>query len=402
MRLHPARYSLLSILVHWLLTAASVTLLGLGWYLRTSPTTTTLHNQLVGLHISLGLSAAILVALALLLRLFFGAPPYPESVASWRRFASGATHVLLYLSLFALVASGCLREIFSATPMEFWGWPLPIWGESDEDLASRFSQAHQISAYALAGAVSVHLALLALNSVKQPGFLRRMLPVGAMTSEEALAPQPGAAKIVRRLAARLRLLGWLQFWLQFVLAFLSGLLLQVATSGRIFSSLSLGFGEAMYWGGVALALLFITCGLAFSHTRLSHKLALFPERYLVDGNRGFWRVYAGFALSLLGVAIAFAGVALSIVLLIAKTVSQPPGIAITDPNKIVRALDVFVLLMNFTLLIGHFMGLGSSLWLGLEARWARSACEARQRSPEAPGVTVEATPAAIEASPPPA
>lgn len=403
MRLHTMRYSLIFILIHWLLTAASVTLLGLGWYLRTAPTTTTLHYQLVTLHVSLGLTTAILIALALLLRLFFGTPPYAEGIASWRRLASGATHVFLYVSLVALIASGYLHEAFSATPMEFWGWPLPIWGESDEDLAQRLLQAHQISGYAFAGVVIIHLALLVANSVKQPGFFQRMLPVRTMAGEEALlreAQQPVVgAKIVQRLATRLRLLGWLQFWLQFVLAFLSALLLQFATSGRIFSSLSLGFGEAMYWGGVALGLLGLTCGLAFGYTRLGRRLELFPERYLAGSNRGFWRVNAGFALSLLGVAIAFIGVALSIVILVAKTVSQPPGIAITDPNKIIRALDIFVLLMNFMLLIAHSFGLGSSLWLGVESKRARSACrEAEPRRPEALPVAVEPPPPETSAS----
>src|SRR5208283_2875984 len=110
MRLHPVRYSLIFILIHGLLAAAGVALLGLGWYLRRAQTTTTLHNQLVDLHVSLGLSTAILVVLALLLRLFVAAPPYPEGFAPWRRFASGATHVFLYVWLVTLVASGYLHE----------------------------------------------------------------------------------------------------------------------------------------------------------------------------------------------------------------------------------------------------------------------------------------------------
>ena len=64
-----------------------------------------------------------------------------------------------------------------------------------------------------------------------------------------------------------------------------------------------------------------------------------------------------------GVMLSFVGVALSITLLIAKTVSQPPGIAITDPSKIIRALDVFVLLMSFLLLLAHFIGAAIAMWL---------------------------------------
>ncbi len=58
-------------------------------------------------------------------------------------------------------------------------------------------------------------------------------------------------------------------------------------------------------------------------------------------------------------------------MLIGKTVSQPPGIAITDPNKIVRALDVFVLLVNINLLFGHFTGAAVASWLSNHALRAR-------------------------------
>ena len=54
--------------------------------------------------------------------------------------------------------------------------------------------------------------------------------------------------------------------------------------------------------------------------------------------------------------------------LIAKTVSQPPGIAITDPTKIIRALDVFVLLMSFLLLMAHFIGGGIERWRAYRLR----------------------------------
>jgi len=67
------------------------------------------------------------------------------------------------------------------------------------------------------------------------------------------------------------------------------------------------------------------------------------------------------------VVVSFIGVGLSVALLIGKTVSQPPGIAITDPNKIIRALDVFVLLVNFNLLFAHFVGFAVTAWLSVSA-----------------------------------
>jgi hypothetical protein len=170
----------------------------------------------------------------------------------------------------------------------------------------------------------------------------------------------------------MRILGWLGFWIQFVFAFLSALLLQFATSGRALSAVTLGFGDAIYWSGVALALLLVTCALAFLYTRQAKKLEQAPERYLArKTNSSFWFLRAGTGLSVVGVLLSFIGVALSISLLIAKTVSQPPGIAITDPSKIVRALDIFVLLMSFLLLLAHFIGMAIGAWLQNAAAKAR-------------------------------
>jgi cytochrome b561 len=368
------RYGLFFILLHWLLAGASVTLLGLGWYLRFLPEAAENREFLAALHASLGLWTAILLVLALLTRLVSGAPPHGESFPLWRRAIGAGVHALLYLALIALLASGYLREALEAGPMAFWSVPLPAWLDPDLALAQRMAAAHGLSAYLLLGLIVVHVAFVAANGLRRPGFVRRMLPGEGAPVETAgtLLASSAAVKIAQRLAGRLRLFGWLQFWAQFLLGFLAALLLQFATSGKLFASLSLGFGDASYWGAASLALLAVACALGFDYTRLGRRVELAPERYLAAGVKGgFWRLVAGAGLSLVGLVIAFVGVGLSIFLLIAKTVSQPPGIAITDPNKIIRALDVFVLLVNFSLLIAHFIGLGAAQRLRLQAGRAR-------------------------------
>jgi len=379
------RYNTVFILLHWLLAVASIVLLGLGWYLQAMPMAADIHVELTALHVSLGLAAAILLALALLIRLLFGAPPLPAAFGFWSRLLGGFTHLGLYLSLIVLLGSGYLHEVFSGAPVLFFETPLPAWGETNPELAQNLKQTHQIAAYALAGFIGFHLLLVAANSARDRSFALRMVPGGRRESMPlAEEHRPRAQKVVQKLASRLRLVGWLQFWLQFMLAVVSGALLQFATSGRIFSTLTLGFGDAMHWGAAALALLFVTCGLAFGAARTGRRLALSPESYLEAGAPNFLRVTANLALSFAGFILAFVGVALSIVLFIGKTVSQPPGIAITDPSKIIRALDVFVLLLNFLLLLGHSVGLGAALWLGFETRRARSiGAELRSTPPTA-------------------
>ncbi len=376
MRSNLARYGLFSVLIHWLLALATAALLGLGWYLRSSPTTTDERASLADVHVSLGLTTAILLVLAILSRLLFGAPAYPLETPRWRRLIGAWANALIYLALMVVTASGYLRLVYNASPVLFWGTPLPSWGEPDDRLADLFANTHEIGAFVLAGLVVVHIGLVIANSFAYPGFASRMLP-GKSQAPEGVVPAlrmsgPAGDKIGLRLAGQMRLLGWIKFWIQFVLAFLSALLLQFATSGRALSAVNAGIGDAIYWSGFALALLFLTSALAYHYTQRARKIALAPERFL-GGKRGsgLWFLYAGMTFGFLGVFLSFIGVALSISLLIAKTVSQPPGIAITDPTKIIRALDVFVLLMSFILLLGHFIGVGVSVWLRIAVARAR-------------------------------
>jgi cytochrome b561 len=371
-----ARYGLFPILIHWLLALATAALLGLGWYLHSSPTTTDERAVLADVHVSLGLTTVALLVLAILSRLLFGAPAYPTETPRWRRLIGAWVNALIYLALAAVAASGYLRQIFTASPVLFWGTPLPSWGELDDRLADLFANAHEIGAFALAGLVVLHIGLVITNSFAYPGFASRMAPGKSEAPEDGVPALrmsgPSGDKIGLRLAGQMRLLGWIKFWIQFVLAFLSALLLQFATSGRALSAAKAGIGDAIYWSGCALALLFLTCALAYHYTRRARRIALAPERYL-GGKRGsgLWFLHAGITFGFLGVFLSFIGVALSISLLIAKTVSQPPGIAITDPTKIIRALDVFVLLMSFILLLAHFVGVGISLWLRIAVARAR-------------------------------
>src|SRR5208283_2375608 len=197
-------------------------------------------------------------------------------------------------------------------------------------------------------------------------------PLALIESEAGRATAPVTANVVRGLAKNLRLFGWVEFWLQAVFAVFTALLLEFATSGRAFSPGASGFGDAIYWAADGFLLLLAAVFLAFYYTRAARKIASKPDSYLSKrGLTAFWFLLAGLIISLLGILVSFVGVALSISLLIAKTVSQPPGIAITDPSKIIRALDVFILLVNCNLLMAHFIGAGVALWLGLNISSAR-------------------------------
>jgi cytochrome b561 len=353
-------------LSHWLMAFLTLALLGLGWRAQYLPMNGDERALIDQLHISFGLTAAavLVVLVALQIRSHDRAPPKGSS--HWSDAAGAWLSIIAFLLLAVLIASGCLRLAYAGETLEFWGLPLPAFGEPNDHIVDLAAHVHNISAVALA------VVLIAHGGVAVAKALRPVPTAHVAGFPAALAADSYGDRIARDFSRKMTLFGWIGFWLQFIFAFLCALLLQIATAGRMLSAVNVSAGDALYWSGCALFLLLLTCGLSFYYTRQAHWVAADPHYYFgrVPGPT-LWYFSAGIFLGVLGVLSSFGGVALSIVLLIAKTVSQPPGIAITDPSKIIRALDVFILLMSFLLLMAHFIGFGVSLWLRVSVAGAR-------------------------------
>ena len=372
MRSNNPRYNLAFIMSHWALALMILISLGLGWCLQYMPKLSDqMQSFLLNLHTSCGIVIVILIFIQIFLRIIVTPPPYPDDFPKGQKIFHRTVYILIYVSVVLMLISGYLQAIFSGNTVAFWGAPLPSWGTVDLPTAEFFGSAHRGIAFVLGGLIFAHVSILGLNSIKHPGIVSRMLPFGAQEIEESGSPI--ASKIAQNLAKNLRLCGWIAFWLQLVLALICGVLLELATSGRAFSPATAGgFGDAIYWGVVGFLLLWLAIPLAFYCTRAARKILARPDYYLNKiGVTSFWFLVASLFIGFLGVFIAFIGVALSISLLIVKTVSQPPGIAITDPSKIVRALDVFILIVNFNLLVAHFIGVCTALWLVIKVPSAR-------------------------------
>ena len=183
----------------------------------------------------------------------------------------------------------------------------------------------------------------------------------------ALPPEAGPIAQNRRLAVQLRIFGIVAFWLQVLLGLIAALLLIVTASSNYYDAnrLNLSPGVSLasgsLWGHLAILILVLTIIGFYLFIREAQRL---KHADAVDGEPRTRRLVAGVSVgNALGLTAAILGTAFSIALLVAKTVSQPPGIAITDPQKIVRAVDVFVLLANFIIVVAHFFGVLASLWI---------------------------------------
>jgi Protein of unknown function (DUF3611) len=177
---------------------------------------------------------------------------------------------------------------------------------------------------------------------------------------EVRAPAP----TLHGIANTIRLTGWITLWVQLGLALVSGLALLFASTGRSFSTQqNPGIGVGIFWavGGI-LALLF-SVYWDFRYTRIGRRLDN-PNPVLHPSKADTTAIIRlGIIVGLVGILLTIFGAGVTVAVLVAKSISQPPGVTIIDPYRIIRPLDVFVMLANINGIAAHFVGIVASIWL---------------------------------------
>lgn len=184
------------------------------------------------------------------------------------------------------------------------------------------------------------------------------------TEVRSLVPSHHNRNRQHKIATQIRLTGWITLWVQLALALVCGLLLLFASPGREFAQQpNPGLGIGVFWVVTSILLLLFSIFWDFRYTRIGRRLdnpnpTLHPSK--ADTTRA---IRMGVMVGLVGILLSILGATTSVSVLVAKAVSQPPGVAITDPNKIIRALDVFIVVANINGIAAHFVGTVASLWL---------------------------------------
>lgn len=192
--------------------------------------------------------------------------------------------------------------------------------------------------------------------------------------------QAEASSNLERVIAVLRLSGWAAFIVQSGLAIATSLMVVFAISGRSFNqavtsapalpganTVSQGrtpaLGIGIFWAGCGVLALLFTIYLFFRLTRLAKRLerlqvGVRPKK--ADVLKVLrWGIIAGF----IGMLLSILGGGATLGLLLAKSIAQPQGVAIYDPSRIIRSLDIFVAMANMNAIAAHFVGAVTSLIL---------------------------------------
>ena len=170
------RYSRAALFFHWVLAALLPFQIGLGWYMLSiedSPGSAAYF----ALHVSLGLTAAVLIALRLLWRLRHRPHPLPDGIPAWQAKAAGLTHVSMYVLLLAMPVTGYLGAAFSGDAVSYFGVPLQGWSTKNEPLKEQLFTVHGVIAWALVGLVALHVLGAFKHLLKdRDGVFQRMWP----------------------------------------------------------------------------------------------------------------------------------------------------------------------------------------------------------------------------------
>ena len=178
----PGRYGALATLLHW-----TVFLLVLNQYVAAVLMTSIGRNeQVLGLtqgnlynwHKSIGLSALAVVLVRYTWRKATALPDWAPGLAPWERTLAHAVERVLYGCLFLTAVTGFVFVMAGGYGVAFLGlWPLPNPIGEHRLLAWISQLTHAATAYALVGALGLHLGLVLKHQwVDRDGLLDRMLP----------------------------------------------------------------------------------------------------------------------------------------------------------------------------------------------------------------------------------
>ena len=169
------RYGTVSIANHWIAAIAIVTILGLGLIFHELPRGTE-RSFLQGLHISIGVIAAPLIAWRIFWRIW---SRYPEPVPGphWQQRAAKLISVVLLAALAVLFITGPMTIWTAGKAISIFDWiqlasPLP----ESRFLHEALEEIHEIASDVLMIALAVHIVAAAKHAfIDRDQTIRRIL-----------------------------------------------------------------------------------------------------------------------------------------------------------------------------------------------------------------------------------
>jgi len=171
------RYGLIAKLLHWLITALIITLMGIGWWMAGLSYYDPWYHDALNWHKSLG----ILVSLVVIFKLFWSvidkAPSPQASLSGFERVTSGIVHSILRLAMLIIPVTGYLVSTSEGAAIDVFDWfSFPVLLQINERARDIAIGIHYYFAYAALALVVLHAtAAFKHQFIDHKGTLKRML-----------------------------------------------------------------------------------------------------------------------------------------------------------------------------------------------------------------------------------
>ena len=142
--------------LHWVMAAMILAMIFIGVGMVASLES---RPWLLALHRPLGLLVLVLAVVRLWHRWRHPPPPLPYSVPALQARIARASHVFLYLLMFAMPLLGWAMSSAGGYPVTLpGGWVLPVLASPDAALYTALRTAHGVLGYAFFGLILLHLS----------------------------------------------------------------------------------------------------------------------------------------------------------------------------------------------------------------------------------------------------
>ena len=169
------RYTRVAITLHWIIALGVLGQIAFGWWMIEIPKSPPgVRAYWFNLHKSIGLTLGILIFIRLAWALTHRAPPLPDHIPVWQKFAAKASHVLLYACMIIMPLSGYLGSSFTKYPIKYWGMTLPNWGWDAPLYKDLCSNVHQIAVIVFMTLIAIHIAAAIKHMMARDGVIQRM------------------------------------------------------------------------------------------------------------------------------------------------------------------------------------------------------------------------------------
>ena len=185
MSAQPRQFAVVSRILHWLMAAMVLAMLGIGVGMVASLAD---YHVLVSIHRPLGIAILILVVVRFVNRLVNPPPPFPPAMSRMERLAATASEYTMYGLMFALPLVGWGMLSAARYPIVLYGsLHLPFILPHDATLYAALRKAHTILAYLFFLTFLAHFgAVLYHTLIVRDGLLKRIAPWNVRPEETKL------------------------------------------------------------------------------------------------------------------------------------------------------------------------------------------------------------------------